>query len=144
MIFENTVVPGANWVEIVKITKKDGSPLSQDNWRNRLFGRISLCWIAGGFEKRGAFFKFALRMEHGKVMEMDLGKATWCSTTTAQPIETEPGNFELETNTSLYHFRLLSQAEVEQVYTAIAHFLRREMFEKQEQFPVSSTNGIVS
>ena len=111
MIFEGGPVPGADWVEIVRITNKDGSELAPDNWRRKLFGRITLCWIAGGFRRRGAFFKGKLRMEDGKAVEVDLFSNSWCSTTEAQPVEVEPGVFDLETNTSVYRFRLLTEEE---------------------------------
>lgn len=57
MLFEGYLVPGAEWVEIVSVRNKDGSPLDENNWRQNLFGRITLCWVAGGFRLRGLFFK---------------------------------------------------------------------------------------
>lgn len=128
MIFEGGPVPGADWVEIVRITNKDGSELAPDNWRRKLFGRITLCWIAGGFRRRGAFFKGKLRMEDGKAVEVDLFSNSWCSTTEAQPVEVEPGVFDLETNTSVYRFRLLTEEEAQIVAAAV-----REAFKEQIQ-----------
>lgn len=119
MNFEGRFVPGAEWVEIVHITNKDGSPLAEDNWRHKLFGRVTLCWIAGGLRKRGAFFKSKIVMFEGKVMDIDLEAEHWCSTTTAQPIEVEPGIFDFETNTSVYRFRILKKSEVEAIYDAL-------------------------
>lgn len=119
MNFEGSFVPGAEWVEIVHITNKDGSPLAEDNWRQKLFGRVTLCWIAGGLRKRGAFFKGKVVMIQGKVMEIDLDAERWCSTTTAQPVEVEPGIFDFETNTSVYRFRILNENEVEAIHDAI-------------------------
>lgn len=113
MRFEGMLVPGGNWVEIVKVTNKNGSPLEKSNWRHKLFGRVTLCWIAGGFQKRGAFFKGKISMSEGKVVEIDLDSERWCSTTTAHPIEVEPGVYDFETSTSIYRFRLLNDEEIE-------------------------------
>ena len=119
MMFEGAPVPGAEWVEIVHITNKDGSPLAEDNWRHKLFGRVTLCWIAGGLRKRGAFFKGRVQMENGVPVEIDMASERWCSTTTAQPVEVEPGIFDFETNTSIYRFRILNESEVEAIHEAI-------------------------
>lgn len=127
MMFEGRPVPGACWVEIVKVYNKDGSELAEDNWRKKLFGRVTMCWIAGGFRQRGAFFKGKIRMENGEPVEIDLDASRWCSTTTAQPIEIEPGIFDLETNTSVYRFRLLSEEEEEKVLAAVNEVVKKEL-----------------
>lgn len=113
MNFEGMTVPGAEWVEIVSIREKDGAPLAEDNWRHKLFGRISLCWIAGGLRERNAFFRGKIRIENGKIVEWNLNNMRWTSTTTAQPVEVEPGVFDFETNTCIYRFRILSSDEKE-------------------------------
>lgn len=84
-----------------------------------MFGRITFCWIAGGLQKRGAFFLGKVRMYEGKVVEIDPTAERWTSTTTAYPIEVEPGVYDLETNTSVYRFRLLSPEEVDQIDAAL-------------------------
>lgn len=127
MLFDGRPVPGACWVEIVRITNKDGSELEPDNWRHKLFGRVTLCWIAGGFRQRGAFFKGKIRMENGEPVEVDLHASRWCSTTTAQPIEVEPDVFDFETNTSVYRFRLLTEEEEQKVLEAAQEVFRKEL-----------------
>lgn len=127
MRFEGMGVPGANWVEIVHIREKDGSLLVSDNWRNKLFGRVTLCWIAGGFQKRGAFFKVKLRLEDGKPVDIDLDNERWTSTTTSLPVEVEPGVFDLETNTSVYRFRLLTKEEEKTVMDAVGAIIQRRL-----------------
>ena len=127
MTFEGSPVPGACWVEIVRITNKDGSPLEPDNWRHKLFGRVTLCWIAGGFRKRGAYFKGKIRMENGEPVEVNLDSSSWCSTTEAQPVEVEPGIFDLESNTSIYRFRLLTPEEEQKVLDAVQEIVKKEM-----------------
>lgn len=113
MRFEGMIVPGAEWVEIVSIREKDGSPLGEDNWRCMLFGQISLCWIAGGLRERNAFFRGKIRIKNGKIVDWNLDNMRWTSTTTAQPVEIEPGVFDFETNTCIYRFRILSSDEKE-------------------------------
>lgn len=127
MRFEGYSVPGANWVEIVRITEKDGTPLAPDNWRNKLFGRVTLCWIAGGFQKRGAFFKGKLRLENGKPVDIDLDTERWTSTTSSVPIEVESGVYDLETNTSVYRFRLLTEEEQKSVMEAVRAIIQRRL-----------------
>ena len=127
MIFEGRPVPGGCWVEIVKIYNKDGSELVEDNWRRKLFGRVTMCWIAGGLRQRGAFFKGKIRMENGEPVEIDLDASRWCSTTTTQPVEIEPGVFDFETNTSVYRFRLLTDEEKEKVTAAVEEVVRKEL-----------------
>lgn len=113
MRFDGMPVPGAEWVEIMHIRQKDGTPLEEDNWRRKLFGRISFCWIAGGLRERNAFFRGKIRIESGKIVEWNLDNVQWTSTTTAQPMEVEPRVFDFETNTSIYRFRILSSDEEE-------------------------------
>lgn len=127
MRFEGSPVPGGCWVEIVRITNKDGSPLAPDNWRKKLFGRVTMCWIAGGFRQRGAFFKGKIRMENGEPVEIDLEANRWCSTTEAQPIEIEPGIFDFETNTSVYRFRLLTEEEVKAIEKVINVIIEKKL-----------------
>jgi hypothetical protein len=126
MIFEGHPVPGACWVEIVKVYNKDGTELEPDNWRQKLFGRVTLCWIAGGLRSRGAYFKGKIKMENGQPVEIDLHSFRWCSTTTAQPVEIEPGVFDFETNTSVYRFRLLSDEEENTLMDAIHEIIEEE------------------
>lgn len=111
MRFDGMMVPGAEWVEIVDIREKDGSPLAPENWRHKLFGRISLCWISGGLRERGAFFRGKVRIEEGKITEFNLTNERWTSTTTAQPVEVEPSIFDFETNTCIYRFRIINAEE---------------------------------
>lgn len=113
MYFEGMMVPGAEWVEIVHIREKDGLPLAQENWRHKLVGCISLCWIAGGLRERIAFFRGKIRIKDGKIMEINLDNVRWTSTTTAQTVEVEPGVFDFETNTCIYRFRIVSNEEEE-------------------------------
>ena len=113
MRFEGMMVPGAEWVEIVHIRQKDGSPLAEDNWRHKLFGRITLCWISGGLRKRGAFFMGKIRIKDGEIVEFNMDTERWTSTTTGHPVEVEPGVFDFETNTSIYRLRILRDDEEE-------------------------------
>ena len=126
MYFEGYAVPGAEWVETVHICNKDGSTLSESNWRRKLIGRISLCWVTGGFRMRGLFFKGEIRMDNGVLTEVKLDASNWCSTTEAQPVEVEPGIFELITDTSIYRLRLLSEEEKNAVWDAVEQELTRE------------------
>lgn len=127
MRFEGTTVPGADWVEIVNVRNKDGSPLHDDNWRRNLFGRITPCWVAGGFRNRGLFFKGKIYMGKGKPAVVDLNSYSCCSTTGEQPVEVEPGVYELVTNTSIYRLRLLTEEELEQVTDLVESALRKEL-----------------
>jgi len=147
MNFEGHSVPGANWVEIVKITNKDGSELAPDNWRHKLFGQVSVCWIAGGLRHRGAYFKGKVRMENGQPVEVDLFANRWTSTTEAQPVEVEPGVFDLETNTSIYRLRLLTEEEEAAVSEAVKAVFQEELrrhFGAMEAPPAGAGEGIVS
>ena len=47
----------ANLVQIVDITKKDGTPLEFDDWRRKRIGIVMLCWIAGGLHLPDAVFQ---------------------------------------------------------------------------------------
>lgn len=127
MLFDNKIVPGGEWVEITQITNLDGIPIAEDNWRHKLIGRVTLCWIAGGFHCRGAFFMGHLRIVNGVVLVVNRHSARWCSTTTAQPVEVEPGIFDFKTNTSIYRFRVLSDMEAELVHAAIRKQVLAEM-----------------
>jgi len=141
MLFEGREIPGACWVEIVQITNKDGSPLAQDNWRRKLFGMITICWIAGGFQYRGAFFKADLRMKDGEVTKVDLDSVRWTSSTEEQPVKIEPDIYDLETNTSVYRFRILSDEEEIKVNEAV----RKTFFQQlQKEFLTNEppTNGM--
>lgn len=127
MKFKGMPVPSANWVKIENITEKNGSPLPENNWRKERIGRISLCWIAGGFQERSAFFKGKILMANNEVTMVDFDSYGWCSTSTAYPKEIESGIFEFETNTSIYHFRLLSEAEVQAISNALNNLLKEQL-----------------
>ena len=127
MIFDDEIVPGADWVEIVQITNLDGSPIAETNWRRNLFGMVTLCWIAGGFHRRGAFFLGHVRLVDGAALVVNRHSAQWCSTTTAQPEEVEPDVFDFRTNTSIYRFRMLTEEEREIVTAAIQKQVLTEM-----------------
>lgn len=127
MNFNGIGVPGAEWVEIVHIREKDGSPLAPENWRHKLFGRISLCWIAGGLRKRGAYFLGKIRIENGEIVEWDTTNERWTSTTKAQPVEVEPGVFDLETNTCIYRFRILTDGEEELILVKYNDTIREKL-----------------
>lgn len=127
MNFEGLSVPGAEWVEIVSIRNKDGSPLADDNFRHKLFGRISLCWVAGGFRRRGLYFKGKIYMKNGEPTVVDLNSSTWCSTTEAMPVEVEPHLYDMVTNTSIYRLRILSEEEEQRVIDIVRNALKREL-----------------
>lgn len=137
MLFEGRPIPGANFVEIITITQKDGSPLEENNGRRHLFGMVTLCWVAGGLRERGAFFKGEFRMKEGRVVEADLYANRWCSTTAAQPIEVEPGIFDFETNTSIYRFRILSREEERVVCETIFRTEQEQIFQQLQDLPVT-------
>lgn len=111
-------VPGS-FVQIQNITNKDGSPLEPDNWRNKNIGMITLLILAGGIRRLTPFFQIKIRMEEGKVTLLDLDWEGNASTGPDWPVEIEPGIFDFETNTSIYRFRLLSDAEEEIVRAAV-------------------------
>ena len=128
MLFDNEIVPGGEWMDITQITNLDGTPLAENNWRNELIGHVTLCWIAGGFHRRGAFFKGYLRIVNGVVVVINRHSARWCSTTTAQLVEVESDMLDLKTNTSIYRFRVLSDMESKLVHAAI----RKQVLEKMK------------
>lgn len=147
MRFEGAPIPGGSWVEIVHITNKDGTPIAEDNWRRKLFGRVIFCWIAGGFRQRGAFFLGKVKMFEGKVVEIDSTAERWTSTTTAYPVEVEPGVYDLETNTSVYRFRLLSEVETNEIDAAL-NVIRQKRLEMMRALmsdpPTADETGPVS
>ena len=144
MRFQGISVPGADWVEIENVRNKDGSPLSEHNWRRKLFGRISLCWVAGGFRLRGLYFQGDIRMPDGIPAEIDLDSSSWCSTTEAQPVEVESGVYELVTTTSIYRLRLLGETEKKVVWDAVEQELRRQMQLRFTAQPSSERFGMKS
>lgn len=139
-------MPGGEWVEIVQIWNKDGAELAEDNWRRKMFGRIALCWVAGGFRRRGLFFKGKIYMTNGKPLVISLDSSSWCSTTAAQPVEVEAGVYDLVTNTSVYRLRLLGVDEAElvteAVRAAVKQKLERVLFE-QDPSPIGG-DGLTS
>ena len=122
MYFEGSIVPGAEWVEIVQIRNKDSSHLAENNWRRKLIGQITLCWVAGGFKRRGLYFKGDIRIVDGNPIVVDLGTSRWCSTTTAFLIEVAKGVYDLESNTSIYQLRILTKEEKLRVLGIINRF----------------------
>lgn len=107
-----------SFVEIQNITNKDGSELAPDNWRHKNIGMITRLILAGGIRRLTPFFQIKIRMEEGKVVELDLDWEGNASTGPDWPVEVEPGIFDFETNTSIYRFRLLSEEEAEAVRSA--------------------------
>ena len=138
MKFEGMPVPSANWIKIENITEKDGSPLPENNWRRKRIGRITLCWIAGGFQERSAFFKGKILMANNEVTMVDLVSYGWCSTTTAYPKEVESGIFEFETNTAIYRFRLLSETETQAISNALNNLLKEKLDRNMKIFSEAS------
>lgn len=126
MNFDGFDVPCANVVEILSVRNKDDSPLSENNWRRKHFGRITICWIAGGFRMRGAFFKGDIRRSADGNIESVNNDVSWCSSTVAQPIEVEPGIFDFETNTSIYRFRLIEDEEAFYLMKEVEAFVMQE------------------
>ena len=127
MKFNDITVPGACWIEIIEIRNKDQSPLSEDNWRHKLIGRVTLCWIAGGFKERALYFQGHLRLCEEDVIVIDLDSKRWTSSTTAQPIEIETNIYDFETNTSIYRLRLLSKEEENKVLAAVLKYVQAVM-----------------
>lgn len=111
MKFEHHIVPGAIWVEIVNVSNKDMSPLADNNWRKELIGNISLCWLAGGLKEQAAYFRFAVRMMKNEVTDICLEHTNHTSRIMSQPTETETGDYEIVTQTSIYRLRPLSKQE---------------------------------
>jgi len=146
MNFEGSIVPGGEWVEIVQIRNKDGSELAEDNWRRNMFGRITLCWVAGGFRRRGLFFKGKIYMSNGKPLVISLDSSSWCSTTQAQPVEVEPGVYDMVTNTSIYRLRLLDADEAELVTEEVRTFVKQKLervLSEQDTLPIGG-DGLTS
>lgn len=111
MKFERHIVPGAIWVGIVNISNKDMSPIADDNWRKKLIGNISLCWVAGGLKAQAAYFRYAVRMAGNDIADVDLEHTNHTSTFMTPPVEIESGVYELVTQTSIYRLRLLTNQE---------------------------------
>lgn len=118
MQFNGIPIP-SSLVEIIDITNKDGTPLEPDNWRRERIGLVTMCWLAGGFHRPTPFFKGAIRLDNNRVTSVDLSWAGNASTGRSFAEEVEPGIFDFTTNTSIYRFRLLDDAEVEMVSAAI-------------------------
>lgn len=118
MNFGGIPVP-ASLVQIVNITRKDGSPLDPDNWRHKNIGIVTMCTLAGGFKKLTPFFQTKIRMENGEVTDVDLYWSGNASTGAEWPIEVEPGIYDFQTNTSTYRFRVLSGEEEKTVSMAM-------------------------
>lgn len=143
MLFEGSPVP-ANLVQIVNITQKDGSPLEPDNWRLKRIGLVTMCWIAGGFNRLTPYFKGKIFMEDGEVKGIDLFWNGNASTGRKFPTEVEPGIFDFETNTSIYRFRVLTEEEEQKVSAALEEAVKKEF---QERFrlmaepPAGGTGG---
>ena len=118
MMFEGVPVP-ASLVQIMNITKKDGSPLEPDNWRQKNIGIVTMCTLAGGFKRLTPVFQMKVQMENGEVSDVDLHWSGNASTGNDWPVEVEPGVYDFQTNTSIYRFRILSDAEREKVSIAL-------------------------
>ena len=145
MNFNGMSVPGTEWVEIVHIREKDGTPLAPENWRRKLFGLICLCWISGGLRKRGAYFLGKIRIEDGKIVEWNPYNERWTSTTTAQPVEVEPGIFDFETNTCIYRFRILTDEEEDLIRVKCEEIAEARMAAMQlTMAPPAGDGGVVS
>ena len=108
-----------DWVEFVSITNKDGSELAEDNWRRKLVGKIRLCMLVGGFGRVQPVYKYDVEMKDGEVTYVNLDSEGNASVSDHFPIEISPGVWELETCTSIYTFRVLSDEEVIQVEEAV-------------------------
>lgn len=118
MNFNGMTVPGS-LVQIVNITKKDGSPLDPDNWRQKNIGMVTICTLAGGFKRLTPCFQAKVRMENGEVEDVDLHWIGNASTGADWPIEVEPGVYDFQTNTSIYRFRILTEEEEKKVRIAL-------------------------
>lgn len=109
----------ANLVQIVDITKKDGTPLEFDDWRRKRIGIVTLCWIAGGFTCLAPFFRGRFMIKDGTVPVVDFFWRGNASTGKKLPVEVGSGIFDFETNTSIYRFRILTQEEIKLVNAAV-------------------------
>lgn len=135
-----------SFVEIQNITNKDGSELAPDNWRHKNIGMITRLILAGGILRLTPFFQIKIRMEEGKVVELDLDWEGNASTGPDWPVEVEPGIFDFETNTSIYRFRLLSEEEAEAVRSAVqkaieARYAERFAMLQQMMNPPAGAGG---
>lgn len=135
-----------SFVEIQNITNKDGSELASDNWRHKNIGMITRLILAGGIRRLTPFFQIKIRMEEGKVVELDLDWEGNASTGPDWPVEVEPGIFDFETNTSIYRFRLLSEEEAEAVRSAVqkaieARYAERFAMLQQMMNPPAGAGG---
>jgi hypothetical protein len=135
-----------SFVEIQNITNKDGSELAPDNWRHKNIGMITRLILAGGIRRLTPFFQIKIRMEEGKVVELDLDWEGNASTGPDWPVEVEPGIFDFETNTSIYRFRLLSEEEAEAVRSAVqkaieARYAERFAMLQQMMNPPAGAGG---
>lgn len=129
MNFCGMTVPGS-LVQIVNITKKDGSPLEPDNWRRKNIGIVTMCTFAGGIKELMPFFQVKVHMENGEVADVDLHWAGNASPGADWPVEVEPGVYNFQTNTSIYRFRILTGEEEKMVKTAL-RVVAMEEFSKQ-------------
>lgn len=126
MIFEGTPVP-ANLVQIMDITNKDRTPLEPGNFRRDRIGIFTMCWISGSFNKVTPYFKFKVIVKDSVVESVDLFWLGNASSGTHYPVEVEPGIFEIETNTSIYRFRVLAGEEEKDIGDALADALMQAM-----------------
>jgi len=145
MRINDTPVP-SSLVQIQNITNKDGSELAPDNWRHKNIGIITLLILAGGIRRLTPFFQIKIRMQEGKVEEIDLDWEGNASTGPNWPVEVEPGIFDFETNTSIYRFRLLSEEEDKTVRTAVekaieARYAERMALLQQMMNPPAGAGG---
>ena len=129
-----------DWVEFVSITNKDGSELAEDNWRRKLVGKIRLCMLVGGFGRVQPVYKYDVEMKDGEVTYVNLDREGNASVSDHFPIEISPCVWKLETCTSIYTFRVLSDEEVIQVEEAVEQAFADRigmMFAAYENGPVS-------
>ena len=129
-----------DWVEFVSITNKDGSELAEDNWRRKLVGKIRLCMLVGGFGRVQPVYKYDVEMKDGEVTYVNLDLEGNASVSDHFPIEISPDVWKLETCTSIYTFRVLSDEEVIQVEEAVEQAFADRigmMFAAYENGPVS-------
>lgn len=126
MDFNEMGVP-RDLVQIVNITKKDGSPLDPDNWRHKNIGIVTFCTFAGGFKKLTPCFHMKIRTVNGKVKAVNLRWSGNASTGADWPVEVGPGVWDFETNTSIYRFRILTDEESQAVINAVEAEMNKEM-----------------
>lgn len=145
MRINDTPVP-SSLIQIQNITNKDGSELAPDNWRRKNIGIITLLILAGGIHRLTPFFQIKIRMEDGKVVDLDLDWEGNASTGPDWPVEVEPGIFDFQTNTSIYRFRLLSEEEDKTVRTVVeeaihARYAERMALLQQMMNPPAGAGG---